>query len=126
MKRKHPAKSTTVKKLAMLEALKKTLGLVTHACKIVDIDRSTHYDWLRNDEDYKEKCDAVSELVLDYVESSLYKQINQGSAAATIFFLKTRGKNRGYHEEVPQIVAPKHEIILTYEKEKLNVDNNNT
>lgn len=111
--KKKPSKSTIYKKAAMLEALSKTLGLVTHACKIVGIDRSTHYEWLRNDEDYKEKCEAVGELVIDYVESSLYKQINRGNAAATIFFLKTRAKNRGYQEDAHQLAPPRHEITLT-------------
>ena len=115
---------TDINKNAMIEALKKTLGLVSHAAKKVGIARETHYDWLRNDEEYRKKCEAVGDLVIDYAESSLFKQIHKGNPAATIFFLKTRGKKRGYHEEAPQIVAPKHEIILTYEKEKLNGDNN--
>ena len=33
----------------MLEALEKTLGVVTSACKIVGIDRTTHYQWLKDD-----------------------------------------------------------------------------
>ena len=114
---KKPTKSTTLKKTAMLEALSKTLGLVSHACKIVGIDRSTHYEWLRNDEEYKLAVESTNELVLDMVESSLYKQINQGNPAATIFFLKTRGKKRGYIEDQPQQHPPKHEITLTYSKE---------
>ena len=123
--KKKPSKSTTIKKAAMLEALKKSLGLVTHACKNVNIDRSTHYEWLRTDDEYKQAVDSISELVIDYVESSLYKQINQGNTAATIFYLKTRGKKRGYQEDQQLMIQPKHEIVLTYEneKEKLNGDN---
>lgn len=115
---KKPSKSTMYKKAAMLEALNKTLGLVTHACKIVGIDRSTHYDWLRNDEEYKLAVESTNDLVLDMAESSLFKQINQGNAAATIFFLKTRGKNRGYEQDDQQLmIQPKHEIVLTYDAE---------
>jgi hypothetical protein len=115
---KKPSKSTMYKKAAMLEALNKTLGLVTHACKIVGIDRSTHYDWLRNDEEYKLAVESTNDLVLDMAESSLFKQINQGNAAATIFFLKTRGKHRGYEQDDQQLmIQPKHEIVLTYDAE---------
>ena len=114
---KKPTKSTTYKKTAMLEALNKTLGLVSHACKIVGIDRSTHYDWLRNDEEYRLACESTNDLVLDMAESSLYKQINQGNTAATIFYLKTRGKKRGYEQEEPLMIQPKHEIVLTYDAE---------
>jgi hypothetical protein len=119
---KKPTKSTTYKKAAMLEALSKTLGLVTHACKIVGIDRSTHYDWLRNDEEYKLAVESTNDLVLDMAESSLFKQINQGNAAATIFFLKTRGKKRGYEQDEPLMIQPKHEIVLTYDAEKKEIE----
>lgn len=112
---KKPSKSTTYKKAAMLEALSKTLGLVTHACKIVGIDRSTHYDWLRNDEEYRQAVESTNDIVLDMAESSLFKQINQGNAAATIFFLKTRGKKRGYEQDEQLTIQPKHEIVLTYD-----------
>jgi len=107
----------TIKKEAMIEALNKTLGLVSHACKIVGIHRSTHYDWLRNDEEYKLAVESTNDLVLDMAESSLYKQINQGNTAATIFYLKTRGKKRGYQENQQLMLQPKHEIVLTYDAE---------
>ena len=42
-------------KVAMLEALEQTLGVVTTACKMVGIERKTHYNWLEKDEDYMSK-----------------------------------------------------------------------
>ena len=48
-----------ITKKAMLEALEKSLGVVTAACKAVDISRETHYRWMRDDADYKA---AVEEL----------------------------------------------------------------
>ena len=35
---------------------------------------------------------------MDYAESQLHKQIGEGSTSATIFYLKTKGKSRGYIE----------------------------
>ena len=90
---------TDTKKRAMLEALEKSLGVVTTACNQVDISRETHYSWLKNDEDYKEKVDDVVNVTLDFAESQLHKQISNGSTGATIFLLKTRGKSRGYIEQ---------------------------
>ena len=90
--------NTDITKKAMLEALEKSLGIVTSACKSVDISRETHYRWLREDADYKAAVDSLSDVALDFAESQLHKQIKDGNSTATIFFLKTKGKKRGYVE----------------------------
>jgi hypothetical protein len=88
----------TPKKEAMLEALEKSLGIVSTACKMVDMGRTTHYQWLKEDADYKKAVDSIQDSVLDFAESHLYKLVKEGNPAATIFFLKTKGKKRGYIE----------------------------
>lgn len=90
--------NTDITKKAMLEALEKSLGIVTAACKAVDISRETHYRWLREDADYKAAVDSLTDVALDFAESQLHKQIKDGNSTATIFFLKTKGKKRGYVE----------------------------
>ena len=45
--------SSDIHKKAMLEALEKSLGVVTAACKAVDIARETHYRWMGEDAEYK-------------------------------------------------------------------------
>ena len=87
----------TLKK-AMIEALEKSLGVVTTAAKQVGIDRSTHYEWLKTDPDYKERVESISDIALDFAESQLHKQIQNGEVTSTIFYLKTKGKKRGYVE----------------------------
>jgi hypothetical protein len=94
-----------ITKKAMLEALEKSLGVVTSACKTVDISRETHYRWLREDADYKAAVEALSDVALDFAESQLHKQIKEGNSTATIFFLKTKGKKRGYIERQEVEVA---------------------
>ena len=89
---------TDTKKAAMLEALEKSLGIVSTACKMVDISRQTHYAWMKADEEYKKAVDSIQDGVLDFAESHLYKLVKEGNPAATIFFLKTKGKKRGYIE----------------------------
>lgn len=86
------------KKRAMLTALERSLGVVSSACKQVGISRWTHYDWLKKDDDYAKEVNAINEHAVDFVESNLYKLIKNGNASATIFFLKTKGKKRGYIE----------------------------
>ena len=85
-------------KKAMLDALEKSLGVVTAACKVVGIGRTTHYLWMDTDPEYKAAVESLSDVALDFAESQLHKQIKDGNSTATIFFLKTKGKKRGYVE----------------------------
>jgi len=82
----------------MIKALELSLGVVTTAAKHCGIDQSTHYKWMKQDEDYLNAVLAIEEITLDFAESQLHKQIRNGHVAATIFFLKTKGKKRGYIE----------------------------
>ena len=87
------------KKKLMYEALKKTLGNVTLACEQVGIDRSTHYRWLKKYPTYKKMIDEIEDITLDFAENALFKQIKEGNTTAIIFYLKTKGKKRGYIEK---------------------------
>jgi hypothetical protein len=91
--------TSNTKKEAMFEALEKSLGIVSTACQDGRyIDRQTHYAWLKSDEEYKSAVNSIQDGVLDFAESHLYKLVKEGNPAATIFFLKTKGKKRGYIE----------------------------
>ena len=67
-------------KKAMLEALEKSLGVVTAACKSVGIARSTHYLWMDTDPEYRKEVDDLSNVALDYAESKLHNQITKGES----------------------------------------------
>ena len=92
--------NSDILKKGMVEALEKTLGIVSSACKMVGIARQTHYRWMEEDADYKKQCMDIDNMTLDFAESQLHKQIAEGNTSATIFFLKTKGKKRGYIERV--------------------------
>lgn len=92
-------KTEHIKKNALIEALEKSLGVVTSACKTVGIGRTTYYDWYNNDQDFKKKVDELQNVALDFAESKLHNQIADNNTSATIFFLKTKGKKRGYIEK---------------------------
>lgn len=84
---------------AMLAALEKSLGVVSTASRLCGITRKTHYLWMREDPKYKAQVDDMAEVALDFAESQLHKNMQKGSDAAVIFFLKTKGKKRGYVEQ---------------------------
>tara|TARA_R110002020_G_scaffold194059_6_gene394651 strand:- start:196 stop:549 length:354 start_codon:yes stop_codon:yes gene_type:complete len=92
-------KSRHIKKESVLEALEKSLGVVTTAVKSVGIARSTYYKWLKEDEDFAKKVKDIENIALDFAESQLHSQMSNGNTSATIFYLKTKGKRRGYIEK---------------------------
>jgi adenosylcobinamide amidohydrolase len=90
--------STKIKKDKMLVALQQSMGVVSSACTKAGVSRSQHYVWMEEDKEYKEAVYNVSEMAIDLAEASLLNQIREGNTSATIFYLKTKGKNRGYVE----------------------------
>jgi short subunit dehydrogenase-like uncharacterized protein len=90
-------------KAAMLKALELSYGVVSTAVKKAGIHRSTHYQWLKEDEAYRAAAEDVKNVAIDLVESEMFKQIKaqtNGSASLIKFYLTTVGKNRGYQNEV--------------------------
>ncbi len=90
--------TNSTRKKDLLDALERSLGIVSTACEKVGVDRKTHYNWLKDDPEYKEAVRAIEERTIDFAESHLHALIKDKNPAATIFFLKTKGKNRGYVE----------------------------
>ena len=123
---------TKKSKELMLKALKKTKGIVSVAAESVNIARTTHYLWMDNDPEYKEAVKAIDESAIDFAESKLFELIDGArkevvtqdgiqvikdtpNPTATIFYLKTKAKHRGYVERQEitgadggpvQIIAP--------------------
>tara|TARA_E500000318_G_C3403838_1_gene150880 strand:- start:167 stop:535 length:369 start_codon:yes stop_codon:yes gene_type:complete len=92
------SEQTEHNKKKVLEALEKSFGVVTTACKAVGVSRTQFYQWLKDDAEFKKQVDDINNIALDMAESQLHKQIINGNTSATIFYLKTKGKNRGYVE----------------------------
>ena len=90
--------TNSTRKKDLLDALERSLGIVSTACEKAGVSRQTHYNWLKDDPEYKAAVDQIQESVIDFAESHLYKLIKEGNPAANIFYLKTKGKNRGYIE----------------------------
>ena len=90
--------SRHIKKESILKALEQSLGVVTVACKKADVPRSTFYKWINEDEAFAIAVNDIENIALDFAESQLHSQIGNGNTSATIFYLKTKGKNRGYIE----------------------------
>lgn len=88
------------KKKLFLEHLKDGKGIITYACEKTGISRQTFYNWVEKDQAFAKEVDIVNEITIDLVESKLLSAINNEDVTAIIFYLKTKGKKRGYVEQV--------------------------
>jgi hypothetical protein len=89
---------TDTNKKKMLDALELSLGIVTSACKAAGVHRSTHYDWYNSDPQYRKSVDDVTNISLDFAETQLFQGMKENNMTAVIFYLKTKGKGRGFIE----------------------------
>ena len=87
-----------IKKESFLEALEKSMGIVSQATKKVGIDRTTPYRWMKEDSEFEDKVMEIQNVVGDFAETKLYELVNDGVPSAVIFLCKTKFKNRGYVE----------------------------
>lgn len=110
--------ATIKRKLNLLKKLEASLGVVTTACKMAKVDRSTHYIWKDEDAVYRELVDDLSNVALDYAESKLHKNIEKGKETSIIFYLKTKGKARGYVERFENMEVPAEQPLFPDQDDK--------
>jgi hypothetical protein len=84
----------------ILEIYKQSGGNVSVACEHAGICRFTFYDWKKKNAKFAQQISDIDESLLDYAESQLIKNIKDGKETSLIFYLKTKGKNRGYIERI--------------------------
>ena len=73
-------------------------GNIDASCKAFGISRQTFYNWKSDDEKFAKRISDVQEGLIDFVESKLMENIKDNDTTSTIFYLKTKGKSRGYTE----------------------------
>jgi len=90
--------TTRLDKIRLLDALELNLGIVTDACEAVNISRTTHYAWLKDDPEYAEKVRAIDEKLCDFIESKFVKKLKDEDTNCILHGLKTKCRKRGYGE----------------------------
>jgi len=128
-------------KKALIQALTKTRGIVTTACEMCSVGRTTYYEYYNSDPKFKKDVDSLSDLALDFAESKLMEKMDgvqigkydkdgelivyniPPSDTALIFYLKTKGQKRGYIEK-QQILIEKLPTIKIVDGTNDNSDPN--
>ena len=83
------------RQMIFLDTLEKSLGVLTSALIKSQTPREEYDLWMQNSE-FKKNVEAINESSIDFVENQLLKQIKEGDLSAIQFYLKTKGKKRGY------------------------------
>jgi len=104
--------NTAQHKKKLLEALERSLGIVTPACKEVGISRNTFYTYYREDEVFKAAVDDINDITLDFAENQLLKKIKEGSERSILFYMKYKARKRGYSDSIDITSGGKSMIVL--------------
>jgi hypothetical protein len=81
-----------------LDNFKLSLGNISISCEASGISRQTYYNWRKQDPEFSQLCEDIEERNLDLAEMKLLSAIREGKTAELLFYLKTKGKKRGYVE----------------------------
>jgi len=104
--------TVTDKQKKFLELFKANAGLVATACSKFGITRACYYNWYKENPEFAVECDNIQEAQIDMAESSLLSKIKEKDLGATIFYLKTKGRNRGYIEKQYNETTIKKELQI--------------
>jgi len=119
-------KEHNLKKDALLQALENSLGIVSTACNRSGISRSSFYKWYKEDEEFRKKVDEIDNLKLDFVESKLFKNIENEKEKSIIFYLQHKGHKRGYVQRQNINLTSNEEDIKKIEIEIIESKGNNS
>src|SRR5690606_20957079 len=100
----------TLKKRKLLDALNQSMGIVSIACQRAGVGRTTFYRWLRSDPKFSREYQDILDIALDFVEGKLLENIADGDVTSIIFYLKTKGKHRGYTERAEFHAIPQRRV----------------
>jgi hypothetical protein len=89
----------SVKQKRFLKAFESALGNVSKAADEIKINRGTYYLWMNTNELFKQKVEEIENKNIDFAETMLLKNIRDGKESSIFFYLKCKGKDRGYIEK---------------------------
>ena len=98
-----PSYKGSPKKERFLRVLAKKALNISEACRAVGIGRATFYRWLKKDPRFKEAYEELREALVDFAEAQLIKKMLEGDTKAIIFFLRSKGKDRGWVERTEHL-----------------------
>ena len=71
---------------------------ISATCEALGISRETFYEWCDKFPHIKQGIEAAQESLVDYADTKLMEKVQEGNMQALQFFLKAKGKKRGFDE----------------------------
>ena len=97
------ARAERFTKRQVSEALLAANGLRAAAAAMLGCSPSTVTAYIDRHPELKQVCEDAIESTLDVAETMLHRNIKKGREASIFFFLKCKGKGRGYVEQPQQV-----------------------
>lgn len=82
----------------VIQLIREKRGNLSAVARELKVSRPTLYKYLESRTTVQDALEEARETMLDEAEAKLYEKVLNGDTAELIFFLKTRGKSRGYVE----------------------------
>ncbi|MCM3903666.1 MAG: hypothetical protein ND866_18350 [Pyrinomonadaceae bacterium] len=99
-------------KQELVDALIRNDGNMASTARAFGCSRALVWQHVDKDPKLRELTDDLNETFIDEAESQLYKHIRDGNVVATIFFLKTKARHRGYSERLELVPLSRTDIQI--------------
>lgn len=109
------------KKENFLTVYRAQAAIVSKAIDAAGISRTTFHRWRREDPEFDECAAEIEEAQIDFAESKLLEAINAGDVRAITFYLKCKGKQRGW-SETAQKQEPQQPGITVQHGQEIGVE----
>lgn len=109
------------KKENFLTVYRAQAAIVSKAIDAAGISRTTFHRWRREDPEFDERTAEIEEAQIDFAESKLLEAINAGDVRAITFYLKCKGKQRGW-SETAQKQEPQQPGITVQHGQEIEVE----
>ncbi len=111
---------------ALVEALRENDGNMAATARRFHCTRQRVWDLVNEDAELRALVEELTETFIDEAENKLYEAIRAGNVVATIFFLKTKARHRGYSERLELIPLSRQEIKIELGVPSSEIENNHT
>lgn len=106
----------------MIKALQECKGMVYVAAAKLGCAPKTIKKRMATVPGFKEEVEASEGMLLDFTEMKLFESIKAGDPWAIQFYLKTKGRNRGYSDRTDVTVNGAVDLVIPFLQRRGNLE----